>query len=223
VTWQRAGYRFMRENLTPRIPEAIITPLLAWSLRYVTDFAPDIFVAREELERLEAHCAALVGSDAALDRKQRRDRHRERLLDYFNQRRREGRGVLVWATAHNGFVLHHPVTGEVTPPVNAHLLHLHIGIDIQTDPHMHIQLASGAPDLIEAAVRELGVETGGMDAPVSILPETSRPWRPRFDIKTLALEERMLQAVAPISLECATARFRRCSAVPLPSPAARMA
>ncbi|MFQ3455818.1 hypothetical protein PMN64_21250 [Bradyrhizobium sp. UFLA01-814] len=61
---------------------------------------------------------------------------------------------------------------------------------------MHIQLASGAPDLIDAAIRELGVETGGMDTCISLLPETGRPWRPRFDAKTLAQEERMLQSAA---------------------------
>lgn len=193
-----AGYRHVRENLTPRIPEAIIIPLLAWSLRYVTDFAPDIFAAREELERLEARCAALLRSDAALDRKQRRDRQRNRLLGYFGRLRRADRGVPIWGTAHNGTVLRHPVTGEVTPPVNSHLLHLHIGIDAQADPHMHIQLSSGASDLIDAAVRELGVETGGMDTPISVLPETGHPWRPRFDIKTLAREERMLQSAAYI-------------------------
>jgi hypothetical protein len=193
-----AGYRYVRENRTPRIPEAIITPLLAWSLRYITDFAPDMFAARAEQDRLEAHRDALIRSDATLDRKQRRDRQRERLLDHFDRRRREGRGVPIWTTAHNGAILRDPVTGEVMPPVNAHLLHHHIGIDTQTDPHMHIQLSSGAPDLIEAAVRKLGVETGGMDTPISILPETGRSWRPRFDIKTLALEERMLQAAAYI-------------------------
>jgi hypothetical protein len=42
------------ENRTPRIPEEIITPLLAWSLRYVTHFSGDILAARGELDRLEA-------------------------------------------------------------------------------------------------------------------------------------------------------------------------
>lgn len=63
---------------------------------------------------------------------------------------------------------------------------------------MHIQLSNGAPDLIEAAIRELGVETGGMDTCISLLPEIDRPWRPRFDVKTLAQEERMLQSAAYI-------------------------
>ncbi|MCB1462400.1 MAG: integrase [Sphingomonas sp.] len=191
-----AGYRHVRENRTPRIPEEIISPLLAWSIRYITEFAPDIFAAREELERLESHCAALIRSDQALDRRERRDRQRKRLSDLFDRLRREGRGVPIWGTAHNGVTLRHSGTGEVTPPVNSHLLHLHIGIDARAEKRMHIQLASGAPDLIGAALSELGGEPGGMDTPISILPETGRPWRPRFDAKTLAHEERMLQSAA---------------------------
>ena len=63
---------------------------------------------------------------------------------------------------------------------------------------MHLQLSTGAPDLIAAAVTELGLEIGGMDTPISINPVTERHWRPRFDVKTLLHEERMLQAAAYI-------------------------
>ncbi|WP_054313310.1 hypothetical protein [Mesorhizobium sp. 1M-11] len=193
-----AGYRHVRENLTPRIPEAIISPLLAWSIRYVTQFAADIFAAREEMDLLEAHCAALIEADRGLKPKHRRERQRKRLGDYFDRLRTEGRGVPIWGTAHNGTFLRHPETGEVSPPVNSHLLHLHIGLDAQAEPKMHIQLTGGAPRQIRAALLELGVETGGMETPISILPETGRPWRPRFDAKTLAQEERMLQSAAYI-------------------------
>ncbi|TIQ75179.1 MAG: integrase, partial [Mesorhizobium sp.] len=117
---------------------------------------------------------------------------------YFGRLRSEGRGVPIWGTAHNGIFLRHPETGDLSPPVNSHLLHLHIGIDARAEKRMHVQLASGAPDLIDAALRDLGVEAGGMDTPISILPETGKPWRPRFDAKTLAAEERMLQSAAYI-------------------------
>ena len=193
-----AGYRHVRENRTQRMPEDVIAPLLAWSIRYVTEFAPDILAARDELDRLETHCAKLVQSDQTLDRKQRRARQRRRLMDYFERRRREERGVPIWGTAHNGATMRLPDTGDVSPPVNSHLLHLHIGIDARAESRMHIQLASGAPDLIDAAIRQLGVETGGMDTCISLLPETGLPWRPRFDAKTLAQEERMLQSAAYI-------------------------
>ena len=193
-----AGYRHVRENRTPRIPEAIISPLLAWSIRYVTEFAADIFAAREEMDCLEAHRAMLIEQDRTLDRHGRRREQRNRLEGYFARLRSEGRGVPIWGTAHNGTFLRHPATGELSPPVNAHLIHLHIGIDTQVDPKMHIRLAGGAPREIRAAVLELGVETGGMDTPIAILPETGKPWRPRFDARTLAAEERMLQSAAYI-------------------------
>ncbi|ABS65787.1 hypothetical protein [Xanthobacter sediminis] len=193
-----AGYRHVRENRTPRIPEPIISPLLSWSIRYITEFAADIFTAREEMDCLEAHRAMLIERDSTLDRHGRRREQRNRLEDYFARLRSEGRGVPIWGTAHNGTFLRHPATGELSPPVNAHLIHLHIGIDTQVDPKMHIQLAGGAPREIRAAVLELGVETGGMDTLIAILPETGKPWRPRFDAKTLAAEERMLQSAAYI-------------------------
>src|SRR3546814_20761996 len=37
-----------------------------------------------------------------------------------------------------------------------------------------------------------------MDTPITIDPDSGRPWRERFDAKTLAHEERMLQAAAYI-------------------------
>jgi hypothetical protein len=192
-----AGYRHKpHENRTPRIPEPIIGPLLACSLKYIAAFAPDIFAARDELTALQMRRAALQANDALLSNKDRRALHRERLVAFFEDRRRHGRGVPIWTTAHNGTVRRDARTGMVTPPVNMHLLHLHVGIDIAAEPKAHLRLAAGAPNLIAAAVTELGVEVGGMDTPISIKVETGRPWRHRFDVKTLLHEERMLQAAA---------------------------
>ena len=193
-SFQVAGGRQTRENRTPRIPESIITPLLAWSICYVSIFSADILAARAELDRLEAQRDARLAADAGLGVRERRARQRERLATFIDHRRREGRGVPVWTHAHNGLVRRDPRTGMVTPPINAHLLHLHAGVDAVAEPSMHIQLAGGASDLIEAAVTELGLEVGGMDTPIGIDPESGRPWRPRFDAKTLVTEERMLQA-----------------------------
>jgi len=45
------------------------------------------------------------------------------------------------------------------------------------------------------AVRELGTEIGGLEPPISMLPETGQPWRPdRLDQKSLMHEEKWLQA-----------------------------
>ena len=193
-----AGYRHARENLTPRMPEEVITPLLAWSLRYITVFAPDIFAARRELERLEARRDRLVAADSNLSETDRQQLRRARLKAFFDRLRREGRGLPIWGTAHNGKVRIDSHTGTVTPPINAHLLHLHAGIDVRGQRHAHLMLTGGEPKLIGAAAAELGVEVGGMDTPISIDPESGRPWRPRFDAKSLAHEERMLQAAAYI-------------------------
>ena len=189
-----AGYRHTRENRTPRIPEPIMAPLLFWSLRYVDAFAADIFAARAELNRLEAHRDALRARDAGLDLQGRRALHRTRLADFLDRRRRGGRGVPIWATAHNGVVRRDPRSGSVTPPVNAHLLHLHLGIDAVAEPASHIGLNAGARPLLDTALAALGPETGGMDTPIGPAREDGAPWRPRFDAKSLALEERMLQA-----------------------------
>ena len=193
-----AGYRHVRENRTPRFPEEVIAALLAWSLRYVTVFADDILAARRELDRLEARRDRLAAADSGLPDADRRQRRRTRLKAYFHRLRREGRGAPIWGTAHNGKLRVDPKSGTVTPPINAHLLHLHAGIDVQTEPGAHFMLTGGEARLIDAMATELGVEVGGMDTAISIDPDSGRPWRARFDAKTLAHEERMLQAAAYI-------------------------
>jgi hypothetical protein len=187
VTSRVAGHRSTQENRTPRIPEQIIAPLLTWSIRYVTQFAFDILAAREEVELLQARCEKIAHADANLTLKELRTQHYHRLIAYLNDRRHEGRGVPIWETPCK--------TGEGLPPINWSLINRHIGIDPLAKPALHVRLFKRAAPLINNAVRELGVELGGMDTPLSILP-TGKPWRPRFDIKSLAHEERMLQAAA---------------------------
>lgn len=191
-----AGYRHVRENRTPRMPEEIVTPLLAWSLRYVNYYAGDILASRAELDRLEAKRNRLVAAEAGLDHTDRRSRQRQRLNTYIAALRRQGRGIPIWTTAHNGTTRTDPQSGKVTPPINYHLIHLHAGIDAQVEPAMHLGLTTGAPDLIAAAIAELGTEIGGMDTPISADLDTGLPWRTRFDAKVLALEEVMLQSAA---------------------------
>jgi len=192
---QVAGYRFIAgENRTPRIPEEVIAPLLAWSLKYVRLFAPDILAARLEFLRLEERQAALAVADSSLHPDERRARRRARIAEYLDDRRRQGRGVPIWTAAHNGSVRRDPATGLVTPPVNWTLLHQHAGINVKVEKKAHLQLSTGAPDLVAAATDAAGIEIGGMDTPIAVDPDTGRRWRPRFDAKTLVHEERMLQA-----------------------------
>ena len=190
-----AGYRFKRdENHTPRIPEAVITPLLAWSMQYVTLFAPDILTARRDLTVLEQSRVRLAAEDASVSDAERRARRRIRLAAYLDRRRTEGRGVPIWTSFYNRASRIDATIGGVTPPVNAHLLHLYAGIDAQAEPKAHLLLKTGAAAMVEPAIAELGTEIGGMDTPITIDPDAGSPWRTRFDTRTLAQEERMLQA-----------------------------
>ncbi|MFX5760816.1 integrase, partial [Acinetobacter baumannii] len=90
--------------------------------------------ARVELDRLEAKRDRLVAAEAGLDHADRRSRQRQRLKTYIAALRQQGRGFPIWTTAHNGTTRTDPQSGEVTPPINYHLIHLHAGIDAQVEP-----------------------------------------------------------------------------------------
>jgi integrase len=186
------------ENKTPRMPEQVIAPLLKWSLKYITVFSADILAARTEMEALREYQKALIAADKRLSKPVRRQRRHGRLISYLEQLRDARRGVPIWTTAHNGVIRNDPITGANTPPINAHLIHMRIGIDAQAEPAEHVLLRKATKTLVLEAIAELGAETGGFDTPVSIDPDTGAPWGPRFDAKTLLLEERMLQSACYI-------------------------
>jgi integrase len=186
------------ENKTPRLPEEVIAPLLKWSLKYITVFSTDILAARVELDTLEKHCQALMAQDRRRSESIRRRQRLDRLTAYLDQRRCQGRGVPIWTTSHNGTVREDATTGAVTPTVNALLIHLHIGVDAKAEPLAHVLLTRQRQEIIEETIAAIGTETGGMDTPISIDPDTGKPWRHRFDPKTVLLEERMLQAACYI-------------------------
>jgi hypothetical protein len=191
---QVAGYRFIaEENRTPHVPENIIAPLLAWSLKYVTVFAPDILAARSELTQLEERRVILAAEDATSPRSERRARRRARVVAYLDERRRQGRGVPVWAV-HIGKSRRVPPGAIAAPPINWQLLHQKTGLDANIQKKLSLQATADIPDLVTAAVNEIGIEVGGMDTPISVDPDTGRPWRPHFDARALVLEERLLQA-----------------------------
>lgn len=172
---QVAGHRFAaEENRTPRIPETIITPLLAGSLKYVSVFAPDILAARSELTRLEERRTALLAEDVRSHRNGRHARRRDRVIAYLDERRRQGRGVPVW-TVHIGKARSLASGAAVLPSVNWQLLYQQAGLDSNAQKTRADQLTAEIPDLVMAAVSEIGTEVGGMDTPVSDDPDTGRP------------------------------------------------
>lgn len=70
-------------------------------MQYVTLFAPDILAARRELTLLEQHRAELAVKDASLSYAECRARYRQRLANYLDRRRTEGRGVPIWTAFSN--------------------------------------------------------------------------------------------------------------------------
>jgi hypothetical protein len=186
------------ENKTPRLPEDVIAALLKWSLKYITVFSADILAARAEFEALQKNQKRLVGEDGRFSEARRRKRRLDRLIAYLDRRRAAGRGVPIWTTAHNGVTRTDPATGVETPPINARLIHLHIGIDVQAEPGEHVLARKTTKELVLDAAATMGIETGGMDTDLTVDADTCLPWRPRFDSKTLLVEERTLQAACYI-------------------------
>lgn len=186
------------ENKTPRLPEEMIAPLLKWSLKYITVFSTDILAARAELKALQQRQRRLIAEDRRFAEATRRRRQHERLIAYIDLLRATARGVPIWTAAHNGAVRTDLLTGAETPPINAHLIHMHIGVDAQADPRAHVLLTKDRKSIMHDAIAALGTETGGMDTAIAIDPDTGKPWRSRFDSKTLLIEERMLQAACYI-------------------------
>ncbi|MER8524113.1 hypothetical protein NKH56_33225 [Mesorhizobium sp. M1076] len=176
------------ENATPRIPEPIIGAMLRWALKYVDVYAPDILAARAELDALEARCARLIARDTRTGRAVAKT-YRARVAKWLDARRAAGRGVPIWERAPNAARRIDPLTGQVIPPYNLHLMRLHAG----APESGRVSQSDRTAQLIDEAAAELGIEVGGLDTPISSDPDTGLPWRERFDGLSLAREERMLQ------------------------------
>jgi integrase len=70
------------ENLTPRVPEDVMGPLVYWALRYVRDFSPTIFAAIERFNSTEP----VVEVDPSWS-------PAKRIQRYLDHLRSEGRGL----------------------------------------------------------------------------------------------------------------------------------
>lgn len=158
------------ENTTPRIPEAVMGPLLQWALFYVQMAAKDILAARAEL----------AGYHQALTRNVTTSR-RERLETWIAARRAAGRGL---PANEARFQHHYREPASALNGVNYRLIGQMAGVSAVNDRFLR--------PLVEQAVTEMGLELGGMDTPISCHPTTQQPWRDRFSPLSLHHEEYML-------------------------------
>ena len=169
------------ECRTPRLPEEIIEPLLAWSIKYVQVFAPDILAAREEWERLRRRAQRTRDREAGLPLAERWRRTGKRFDAFLNARSQAGRGVPVWSVPPTGHNIHRFSEAALINRKQIEFMAACTMSEVRME-RLHQALAEG------------GGEIGGMDTPISIDPDTGKPWRSRFDIRGIEIEERMLQA-----------------------------
>lgn len=177
------------ENLTPRIPEPVIATMMRWALKYLEHFSDDIFSARAEIDALSARFKARSRA--------RHTRPAIVLASWIDKRRKEGRGVPAWERPRSigGITASLSKAGKFNGEVlNLKLVTMQCGLHLTT-VHSDPTLLS----MLHEAAEELGLEIGGMDAPISSDPDTGQPWRERFDAISLVREEKHLQTAAYIA------------------------
>jgi hypothetical protein len=160
------------ENKTPRIPEAVMRPLLRWSLMYIDDFAPDIIAAYRRRSAIEDDLRARPSrrSTGPADTE-------ARIREFIDERRELGLGL--------------PGKGRSQKGVNYKKLNRYLGIG-------HCSHSS-RKDLIDRAVQEIGIEPTTLDTPVSVPSPFKVSWREPFDaVDDLDMEGRNLTAACYI-------------------------
>lgn len=191
------GFKSRRnENGTPRIPEDIVSALLRWSLKYVSLYSGDIFAARTELDHLHERRLQLMDADAQRPHSTVLRLRRQRVVRFLKKRVKQGRGAPVWANPRNDVRRIDPATGNKIPTINWHLICLHAGVDGKRP--QHFGLSSSVKTVVEQHLLSHSFELGGLDTPITIDPDASMPWRPRFDAHGVEEEERMLQTACYI-------------------------
>ncbi|MDX2544085.1 hypothetical protein ACOT81_20930 [Streptomyces sp. WI04-05B] len=166
--WARANPRRHGENLTARIPENVLGPLLTWALRWVDDFAEDVLAARAERDTIDTRPPA--GADPL-----------SALRCVLNDFRRHGQrlpAAPAWLP-----------TGRRSPEMSPNFPHL---ARLAGFPRLRFDKARPRR-LIMEATRELGVDT---DSPLTHTVRArleGRPWLERVSYYEMARLERLLQ------------------------------
>ncbi|MFD6532115.1 site-specific integrase [Streptomyces sp. NPDC060184] len=167
--WVRSHSYRPGENLTDRIPEPVLGPLLTWALRWVDDFADDVLAARAERDAIDTRAPAWPDPLAAI----------HALLDDFRRRRQPLPSAppnLATARLHPGAV-----------PSSSYLARL-IGF-----PEHRLGKGTMARRMIAEAARELGVDS---DCPLAHAVRgqlDGGPWLQRISYYEAARLERLVQ------------------------------
>jgi hypothetical protein len=164
-----------KENSTDRIPEHIMAPYLRGAVFYVTTASKDILAAQRMLEDLRA---------AAEHKPYAYGRGRAMFAALAAERRAAGRGLPALPVEMAHLRPDVPVVDGVVQAPNVTFIELLIG-GYAADP--------GLRRLIDEAGEELGYEPGGLDSPISVWPESGRPWRPRLDPFSVKIELQYLR------------------------------
>lgn len=159
------------ENVTPRIPPQVISPLIQAALFYVRTAAADIINARTELGELEAS----VENIHSLSLK--------RLERYLDGLANDGRGVPVLdGTGRQSRLAGSPAYTYIMRKSGA-------GRGFPDGVYN---------ECIDRALERLGPEPGGMDTLVALHPQTNLPWRGRFSPAAVPHEELLLRTACYI-------------------------
>jgi len=171
-----AGADRTDENTTPRIPEAVLSPLIQWALFYVQIAAKDILAARAEL----------AGYQHPLPRGITTNR-RERLETWIAARHAAGRGLPGNSARYQH---HYKEPASALNGVNCALIGRMAGVSQINDRFLR--------PIVEQAAESMGLEPGGMETPISCHPATQQPWRDRFSPNAVHHETYMLIAACYI-------------------------
>ncbi len=101
-----------------------------------------------------------------------------RLADYIERRRVVGRGIPFWSEANV----------DIDWKPNWALIARQLGVACMQEHHN-----SEASEMVRLDLADLGREPDGMDTPISIDPETGRPWRARFGPNSVLTETGQLR------------------------------
>jgi hypothetical protein len=164
------------ENTTPRLPEEVLKPLIQWALFYIQRASKDILAARAELTGYQL--TPLPGGAGT---------RIARLERWLATRRAQGRGLPESDARYRN---HHKGRPSPVHRINCALIERMAGVSKITDRSVR--------SMVEQAAEELGLESGGMDTPISCHPTTQEPWRDRFSPLSLHHEEYILIAACYI-------------------------